>query len=162
MQPPFRFSEQFELFQLWLRKRGTRPMPDKSELTAPELRPWLGAIHLIEVIERGRDFRYLIFGTDIARMYDVEMTRRLVSEWPDAMRDAAFMTYQRVARDACPYLVRQNEIANDRLFSFHRVVLPFSADGKHVDHILTHLHMIPGNEEEAGVHYHPLRSGLAV
>ena len=39
---------------------------------ARELRRWLGAIHLIEVIERGRDLRYLrTFFSDIARMYGV-------------------------------------------------------------------------------------------
>jgi hypothetical protein len=162
MQPPFRFHEQFELFQFWSRKCGGRTMPARADVAADELRPWLGAIHLIEVIDRGNDFRYLIFGTDIARMYDVEMTRRLVSEWPDAMRDAAFLTYRRVAQDACPYLVRQNEIASDRLFSFHRLVLPFSKDGKEVDHLMTHLRMVPANREEAGIHYHALTPGSAV
>lgn len=156
MQAPFRFPEQFELFQLWLRKRRARAMPRKAEMTVQDLRPWLGAIHLIEVIEGGRDFRYLIFGTDIARHYDVEMTRRLASEWPEAMRESAFATYGRVTRDACPYLVRQNEFAVNRLFSNHRLVLPLSNDGAAVDHILTHLHMVPGNQDEAGIHYHPI------
>jgi hypothetical protein len=156
MQAPFRFPEQFDLFQLWLHKRGDRAMPSKPDLAAPDLRPWLGDIHLIEVIDQGRDFRYLIFGTDIARYYDVEMTRRFVSEWPDAMREAAFATYMRVTRDACAYLVRQNEIAVNRLFSNHRLVLPLSNDGVTVDHILTHLRMVPGNKDETGIHYHPL------
>lgn len=156
MQAPFRFPEQFELFQLWLRTRGKRSMPDKSELTAPELRPWLGDIHLIEVIEQGKDFRYLIFGTDIARHYNIEMTRKLVSDWPEAMREAALKTYRRVVHDACAYLVRQNEVALERLFSNHRLVLPLSRNGVTVDHILTHLRMVPGNREESGIHYHPL------
>jgi hypothetical protein len=156
MQTPFRFPEQFELFQLWLRKRGARAMPSKADLPAPDLRPWLGDVHLIEVIEQGRDYRYLIFGTDIARYYDVEMTRRLASEWPDAMREAAFATYGRVTRDACPYLVRQNEVAVDRVFSNHRLVLPLSNGGQAVDHILTHLRMVPGNRDETGIHYDPI------
>jgi hypothetical protein len=156
MQAPFRFPEQSELFQLWLSKRGTRAMPEKRDFTAPDLRPWLGDIHLIEVIDQGKDFRYLIFGTDIARYYDVEMTRRFVSEWPEAMRELAFATYRRVVRDNCAYLVRQNEVAHDRVFSNHRLVLPLSKDGAAVDHILTHLCMVPGNREESGIHYHPL------
>jgi hypothetical protein len=156
MQAPFRFPEQLELFKFWLHKRGKRTMPDKTDVTAPELRPWLGDIHLIEVIDQGEDFRYLIFGTDIARHYDVEMTRKLVSEWPEAMRDAAFATYRRVVQEKCAYLVRQNEVALERLFSNHRLVLPLSRDGAKVDHILTHLRMVPGNREESGIHYHPL------
>jgi hypothetical protein len=156
MQAPFRFPEQFELFQFWLGKRGKRIMPDKTDMTAQGLRPWLGDIHLIEVIDQGQDYRYLIFGTDIARYYNVEMTRRFVSEWPEAMRVAAFETYSRVVRDQRPYLVRQNEVALDRLFSNHRLVLPLSNDGTTVDHILTHLRMVPGNREESGIHYHLL------
>jgi hypothetical protein len=156
MQAPFRYREQFDLFQLWSKKCAGRAMPARADLGAGELRAWLGSVHLIEVIEGGRDFRYLIFGTDIARMYDVEMTRRLVSEWPEAMRHAAFMTYQRVVHEACAYLVRQNEIAHDRLFSNHRLVLPLSNQGTAVDHILTHLRAVPGNQDETGIHYHAL------
>jgi hypothetical protein len=158
MQPPFRFPEQFTLFQLWSEKRGSRAMPDRAALTAEELRPWLGSIHLLEVIDHGRDFRYLIYGTDVARYYDMEMTRKFVSDWPEPMRATAFLTYQRITRDACPYLVRQNETSPNRVFSNHRLVLPLSKDGKEVDHILTHLRMIPANEDEAGIYYHALRT----
>jgi hypothetical protein len=161
MQPPFRFPEQLELYTLWNSKRGKRRMPVRVDLAASELRRWLGEIHLIEVIDRGKDFRYLVYGTDIARYYDIEMTRKLVSEWPDDIRRAAFMTYERVVRDACPYLVRQNEVAQGRLHSNHRLVLPFSGDGAQVDHIMTHLHMIPANDEDSGIFYHALTPGPA-
>ena len=156
MQPPFRFPEQFELYQFWLGKCRKRTMPDKTDMTAPELRSWLGDIHLIEVIEQGKDYRYLVFGTDIAHHHGVEMTRRFVSEWPEELRVAAFATYGLVVREKRPYLVRQNEFALERLFSNHRLVLPLSKDGTAVDHILTHLRMVPANREESGMHYHPL------
>jgi hypothetical protein len=161
MQPPFRFAEQLELYQLWNARRGARRMPDRADFSTADLRPWLGQIHLIEVLDHGKDFRYLVFGTDIARYYDVEMTRRLVSEWPPEMRDAAFTTYSRVVRDACPYHVRQNELAQGRLHSNHRLVLPLAKDGRAVDHILTHLHMIPANDEDTGIFYHALPPGPA-
>jgi hypothetical protein len=111
------------------------------------------------VVEGGKDFRYLVYGTDIARYYDVEMTRRLVSEWDEGMRERAFQTYRRIVRDACPYLVRQNEMAQERLHSFHRLVLPLSSRGEGVEHIMTHLHMILANEEDSGIFYHPLPPG---
>jgi hypothetical protein len=159
MQPPFRFAEQLALYALWNRKRGARRMPDRADFTTDDLRPWMGEMHLLEVLENGRDFRYLVYGTDIGRYHDVEMTRRLVSEWPQDMRDAALRTYSLVAREACPYLVRQNETAQDRLHSNHRLVLPLSRSGATVDHILTHLHMIPANEDDTGIFYHPLPPG---
>jgi hypothetical protein len=161
MQLSFRFPEQADLYALWNDRRGARRMPARGEFSADDLRPWLGEIHLIEVIEGGKDFRYLVFGTDIARYYDVEMTRRLVSEWPADMREPAFNTYRRIVRDACPYLVRQNELAQGRLHSNHRLVLPLSSHGIAVDHILTHLHMIPANAEDAGIFYHALPPGPA-
>jgi hypothetical protein len=161
MQAPFRFAEQAGLFELWTRKRGARRMPGRGDLSTVDLRPWLGEMHLIAVLDEGNDFRYLVFGTDIARYYDVEMTRRLVSEWPDPMRDAAMRTYSLIVREACPYLVRQNEQAQGRLHSSHRLVLPLSTDGRTVDHLLTHLHMIPANAEDAGIFYHALPPGPA-
>jgi hypothetical protein len=161
MQLPFRFAEQADLYNLWDAKRGARRMPSRANFSTSDLRRWLGNIHLIEVIEGGQDFRYLVFGTDIARYYDVEMTRRLASEWPADMRHAAFVTYRRVTRDACPYLVRQNEFAQARLHSNHRLVLPLSNNGTTVDHVITHLHMIPANQEDAGIFYHALPPGPA-
>ena len=148
MQPPFRFAEQVDLFKMWTRKRGDRRMPSRTDLSPNDLRPWLGDIHLIEPIDGGRDFRYLVYGTEIARYYDVEMTRRRVSDWPEMMRDAAMRTYSRVVQNACPYLVRQNEQAQGRTHSNHRLVLPLSNDGKTVDQLITHLHMIPANEDD--------------
>lgn len=154
--PPFRFPEQRELYKLWSRKRGDRRMPERADLTATELRPWLGNLHLIEVIDAGRDFKYLVYGTEIARHYDVEMTGRLASQWPTTMRNAAYETYTRVIRDRCPYLVSQNEWALERLIANHRIVLPFSRDGEAVDHILTYVRMLKTPEGEPGVRYHPL------
>jgi hypothetical protein len=159
MQPPFRFAEQVELYNLWSAKRGNRHMPDRAAFTPADLRPWLGDLHLIEVIDGGRDFLYLIYGTSIGRYNDVEMTRRRVSDWGEAMRAAAMRTYTKIVREACPYLVRQNETAQGRLHSNHRLVLPLSRDGRTVDHILTHLHQIPANDEDVGLFYHPLPPG---
>lgn len=161
MQPPFKYAEQVALYDLWNAKRGNRRMPDRADFSPPELRPWLGEIHLLEVIEGGHDFLYLVYGTTIGRHHDVEMTRRLVSEWPEAMRNAAMRTYTTVLRDACPYLVRQNENAQGRLHSNHRLVLPLSRDGRTVDHILTHLHQIPVNKDDTGIFYHSLPPGPA-
>ena len=154
--PPFRFPEQQELYGLWSRKRGERRMPQRAEIGAAELRAWLGNLHLIAVIEGGRDFKYLVYGTEIARYYDVEMTGRMASHWPATMRNAAFETYTRVVRDRCPYLVSQNEWALERLFANHRIVLPFSRDGETVDHILTYVRMLAAPEGDPGVQYFPV------
>lgn len=132
-------------------------MPPRRAVDVAELRSWLGHIHLLEVVEGGRDFRYRVFATEIGLQFDVEMTGRLVSAWREPMRSAAFETYGRVVRDRCSYLVRQNEPARDRLLCNYRLVLPFSEDGDAVDHILTHVRVIAGVEPDMGVHYHPLR-----
>lgn len=154
--PPFRFPEQLELYRLWSRKRGNRRMPERTDLTAAELRSWLGYLNLIEVIDDGHDFKYLIHGTELGRYYNTEMTGRLVSSWPPAMRDAALETYRRVVQDRCPYLVAQDESAQDRVFAHHRIVLPFSRDGEKVDFILTYVHLSSTPEGRSGARYHPL------
>lgn len=159
MQPPFRFAEQFELYNLWNAKRGSRHMPSRTDFAPADLRPWLGDMHLLEVIDGGRDYLYLVYGTSIGRHHDVEMTRRHVSDWPDDMRARAMRTYSKVTRELCPYLVRQNEAPSGRVRSNHRLLLPLSRDGKTVDHILTHLHQIPANDEDAGIFFHPLPPG---
>ena len=51
------------LLRYWLDLRGLRAMPLASEIDALEMRPALGYIMLVEPEDRGRDFRYRLYGS---------------------------------------------------------------------------------------------------
>lgn len=156
---PFLFPDQQTLYLLWSERCRGRRMPCRSDIETPKLGPWLGRIHLLEVIDGGHDFKYLVFGTQIGQHFDLEMTGRFVSDWHEPIRSAGFATYRRIVQERRPYLIRQNEPAKGRMLCNHRLILPFSQDGEAVDHILTHMHVLAGVDGEPGVHYHALNPG---
>lgn len=151
----FHSAEQSVLFELWASQRKGRLLPARSDFGPFALRPWLGQLHLLDVIGAGADYEYRIHGTAVAERFG-EMTGRRVSDWAGAIRVAAFETYGRVTRDGRPYLVRQNERARDRIVCNRRLVLPLSESGFSVSHLLVLVDMRNAADTLNGVEYHPL------
>ena len=94
---PWGSELQQALYRLWLGKRDRgRAMPAWSAIDPIELRQWLGDLHLLEVIDGGRDFRYRVHGTRIGRQHGNEMPGTLVSEWPQEIPARAYNPYRRI------------------------------------------------------------------
>ena len=68
------------LLQYWNALRGDRTLPAASDVDAVEMRPSLGSIALLEVIDGGQDFRYRVYGSDIADRTRFDLTRKRVME----------------------------------------------------------------------------------
>jgi len=113
-------------------------MPAWSELDPIELRRWLGDLNLLQVIDGGRDFRYRVHGTNISGLHGIEMTGKLVSDWPPLIRARALATYRRAVADAKAYLVTEAELLQRHPRANSRLVLPFG-EGATVDKMLVHL-----------------------
>lgn len=68
------------LIEYWHRLRGNDPMPQAAAVSPFDLRPALGHIVLIDVLDDGWDGRFRLYGTKVAETYGRDMTGRLVSE----------------------------------------------------------------------------------
>lgn len=68
------------LIEYWHRLRGDAPMPRADAVSPFDLKPALGHIMLIDVLDEGWDGRFRLYGTKIAETYGRDMTGRLVSE----------------------------------------------------------------------------------
>ncbi|MGQ0677476.1 MAG: PAS domain-containing protein [Rhodospirillales bacterium] len=125
------------LFRLWNAKRRGRKLPARADLRPEELKPWLGNLIVLDVIDGGRDFRYRLFGTNIVRQAGFDMTGKLMSEYP--IKDALphfFETHRDVVRLATPALGEHNpRVALVR--RRRRLILPFGEDGETVDRTIT-------------------------
>ncbi len=64
---------------LWERKRGSRAFPARQDFPFEELVPWLGELHLIEVLPD--DFRFKVFAGKSTARLGQEATGRLLSEF---------------------------------------------------------------------------------
>ncbi len=72
---PLRF-----LLQYWQSLKPADGIPPVSAISPLEMRPALGYILLIDVLEQGWDGRFRLYGTKVAEMYGCDMTGRLLSE----------------------------------------------------------------------------------
>jgi hypothetical protein len=68
------------LIEYWNRLRGDAPMPQASAVTPFDLKPALGHIVLIDVLDEGWNGRFRVYGTKVAETYGRDMTGRLLSD----------------------------------------------------------------------------------
>jgi len=84
----------------WLRLKGTRAMPARSEIVARDIKHGLRCIHIYEVVA---DFRTRLVGSGVYPGLDQDQTGKLVSEHPDpGVRLRFGMILRNVARTGQP------------------------------------------------------------
>jgi len=118
------------LLEYWLaHRRGA--MPPVSAIDPVRLAPALGRILIVEPVEQGADFRYRLFGTDVAAVSGIEMTGKLLSAHPMPVELVSFglALYRNLL--ARPEPVQTVNLPPTKLYSsWERIVLPFAgADG---------------------------------
>jgi hypothetical protein len=122
---PIRF-----LLEHWHRLRGTRQAPLAREIDALTLRPALGFVSLLDVVEGGADFRYRLFGTIPSAVSGFDMTRRLLSEHKASpyMVEYFMGTYRAILRRPEPLYTEHRPAATIMTNAWHRIALPLSDD----------------------------------
>ncbi len=109
------------LLQYWNKLRNDRSLPPAGDVDAVEMRPSLGSIALLEVLDGGQDFRYRVYGTDIAERTRVDLTRKRVMEISRHVgMPTPFIAYYMALYQAATQLRRP-------VFSTHRIYQPISA-----------------------------------
>jgi PAS domain len=131
---PMRF-----LLEHWHRLRGARPMPLARDIDALALRPALGFISLLDIVDGGADFRYRLFGTIPSAVSGFDMTRRLLSQH----RASAYMveyflaTYRAVLRRAEPLCTEHRPPTTIMTNAWHRIALPLGDDSGSITRFLS-------------------------
>jgi hypothetical protein len=119
---------------LWDRKRGGRAFPARLDFSFEELGPWLGRLHLIEVLPD--DFRFKVFAGKSAIRMGQEATGQLLSEFtPRWMAEDAAKDYRQTVDTRAPtYADRTRQERDGRMYSWRRLILPLG-QGEAVDHL---------------------------
>lgn len=124
------------IYRLWRAKAGDRPAPSRADFDIVDLRPWLGFLVLIDVIDGGVDFFYRVYGTGITAFYGNDLTAKRLSDVEPAIQALVFAEYRRAVQTMRPlYVVRRPRIRREEAW-VARVILPLSRDGTTVDQIL--------------------------
>ncbi len=132
-----------DLHALWVAKRGARAFPPRNAFILEDFMPWIGRLHLIEVLPGG-DFRFAIYGASTNVPMRREYTGLKLSDiaepiarlWEAGYRDA-------VARRR-PLLLHHplaDYAERDGKTEIWRVVLPMTEGGE-ISHLLVGFQVI--------------------
>ena len=69
----------FEFVALWRSWRTDGLLPGRNDFDVFEVRPWIGRILMMDVIDGGQDFQYRLVGTELVEVRR-DLSGRLVSE----------------------------------------------------------------------------------
>lgn len=122
----------------WEARRHGRELPARADFDPLDLRYILGYLNLVEVLRDPLRFRYRLFGTGMAQRIGVEMTGRLVEEYPDPqIADHVHRRYAETMALRRPTVVLHNRVpSNDRTLYYESLVLPLSSDGVDTDMLM--------------------------
>ncbi len=134
------WPELHRLAALWQTKRRGRFMPARSDFDPLELKPWLGWLSLIRVVDGGADFVFAVYGTSIAWNSGQELQGKTTDALPAALRLPIEESYRLVCHLRRPLfsaiIVRAD---GGRRVVMERAILPLSCDGQTVDRLLVGL-----------------------
>src|SRR6185312_7708747 len=140
MRPSWPSAAQLRfLVRYWSDLAGARAMPRAQEIDALEMRPALGYINLLDVIENGEDFRYRVFGSIIAAVAGYDMTGRTVSALKVApyMAEFALATCRAVVLRGQPLLTEHRPPPSAvPTVAWHGLILPLAGDEGAVTRLL--------------------------
>lgn len=138
------------LLELWHAKRGARRMPARADFDVLELREWLGHLHLIEVVDGGRDFHHRIYGTELAIAFDMDLTGKGMSALPDGVREQVLQHYAHVCGSGEPLVVDDDPAVRSAVARVEKLILPLSSDGATVDRLLIGAFALKGSVAQRG------------
>ena len=129
------------LAEIWNEKRGSNPLPPRAHFSFDDIVPWLGYLHLLELVDD--DFQFRIFGSAVAAWLGHDYTGRrlsdIVSQVPEVGTKAAAGYHRTIAAAAPVYLY--TEIARHRGtdFGWSRLLLPLG-EGDRITHLMIAVH----------------------
>lgn len=126
-----------QLLALWEKKRGKRLMPARSDFDViSDLRPVLGRLMLMEVIEGGANYRFRVFGSTIAALVGEEHQSKGLSDIPVDDARALRGMFDLVVRSQAPVEFEHSGFRSRRIAGQQALALPLSRNGEQVDMIM--------------------------
>lgn len=130
------------LLALWHAKRGAAAMPSRADFAFTDFRPWLGHLAILETIEGGTDFRYVLYGTRLVEIFGFDLTGLTVRAAAAQIGLQPLAEYRRVQATGKPDFVSRMSPANKEYLTMTKLALPLSGDGRTVDRIISVIYRI--------------------
>ena len=126
------------LFRYWEDKRGSRALPARADIDPidiPELLPHLVLVDTAPTLDQ---FRYRLFGTEVAKGFGHDRTGRRFAELPRLDNfDDVYRGYWLSYAERAPQYFSGQIVSEEKSFiKYSRLTLPLSRDGAQVDMLL--------------------------
>ncbi len=129
------------LAEIWNEQRGPHPLPPRPLFRFEDIVPWLGYLHLLELVED--DFQFRIFGSAVAAWLGHDYTGRRLSDVlrqnPEVAAKAAVGYRKTVATAAPLYLHTEQARHRGTDFGWSRLLLPLGESDR-VTHLMIAIH----------------------
>jgi hypothetical protein len=133
--------------ELWLSKcqpdscGELNRLPSRSDFSFAELRPYMGDLVLVDVLDGGEDFKYRLVGVNITtfRGHDVTNTLMSAGVFSDAAR--VMDRFKKVIDTRAPYYqVNKTSWHVEHYWATYEIIrVPLAADGAVIDKIMAFL-----------------------
>ena len=112
--------------------------PAREDLSPELLRPHLGWVHLLDVLDDPRDFRFRLYGSHIAQMLNHDVTGLLLSQaFAGDFLAGLHGAFDRCATSRQPWLLETTGAgAGKDHMDIHSLLLPLSPDDDKVTMIM--------------------------
>lgn len=105
-------------------------LPHMSQVDPFGMRPALGYVILLDVVDDGRDFRYRLYGSILAGISGFDMSGKLLSDFAASryVTEFAIAVDRAVCRRRQPIYTRRKPVGAERVTAWHRICLPLVDD----------------------------------
>jgi len=131
-------ERQRNLCCVWLAacERSGQSVPARADIDITELRECIGNLLMLQVEDGGRNFRYLVLGTQVARDYGQDLTGERITDIPNDSSETLLEFYRAVYRERRPYFSRMNANLISFVDTIERFMLPLTNGGDDVSRII--------------------------
>jgi hypothetical protein len=119
-----------QLRDLWDASRRNRPVVRSADFAVLDHPEWLGHLSLIEVLGRGLDFRYRVYGSALAAYYGRDLTGQTTRALSPAVGNLVRREYAQAYAERRPLLVRRRRRVRGVSIMIAKLILPLSTDGR--------------------------------
>ena len=132
--PEIRHAGLTRLVALWREWAAESGLPSRALIQPETLRPWLGHLAIVELSRLPFRARYRLVGTVLNDLAGAELTGRYVDElYSKRIRREVMKAYAEVVDSRAPHYRHMRFWLTRRTFGYHRLILPFTTDGRGVD-----------------------------
>lgn len=140
------------LHRLWDSRREGRQFPERKDFPVEELRPWLGAIQLVDVVWNDGDparYRFRLVGTEITEIDGMDVTGKFADEVFTENLEYITFEYDEVLKTKAPVQAcRRLRLSSRNIWvNTDKLVLPLSSDGETIDMLIVFLKQLDRLDE---------------